>query len=307
MFQKQLMMRKMLYTLIPLYLFSIYLYGWRPLAVGAVVFLFGILTEFLFMKQRKQKVSEAVLVTSMLYTLSLPPMIPLWIAAVGIIFGVLFGKSIYGGFGRNIFNPAITGRLFIYVTFPTVMTGGWMVPGSFGRAAVDAVSTATPLKEMSLGVFPSIQSLITGIRPGSIGESGVILIVLGAVYLIYTRTASWRIILSTLISFTVLQGVFFYTGLSPVPILQSLLAGSILFVAVFMATDPVSAAKKKTGQLLYGILIGTVFVLVRDFSLFPEGASFAVLMGNTFASLFDEWGGKLEKRKKAAVAKGAVK
>jgi len=277
------------------------------LAVGAVVFFFGIMTEYLFMKQRKQKVSEAVLVTSMLYTLSLPPLVPLWIAAVGIVFGVLFGKSIYGGFGRNIFNPAITGRLFIYVTFPTVMTGGWMVPGSFGKAAVDAVSTATPLKEMSLGMFPSLGSLITGIRPGAIGESGVILIVLGGLYLVYTKTASWRIILSTLLSFTVLQGIFYYFGFSPVPVLQSLLSGSILFVACFMATDPVSAAKKKTGQLLYGILIGSVFVLVRDFSLFPEGASFAILMGNTFASLFDEWGGKLEKRKKAAVSKGAAK
>ncbi len=307
MFQKQLMMRKMLYVLIPLYLFSIYLYGWRPLAVGAVVFFFGIMTEYLFMKQRKQKVSEAVLVTSMLYTLSLPPLVPLWIAAVGIVFGVLFGKSIYGGFGRNIFNPAITGRLFIYVTFPTVMTGGWMVPGSFGKAAVDAVSTATPLKEMSLGMFPSLGSLITGIRPGAIGESGVILIVLGGLYLVYTKTASWRIILSTLLSFTVLQGIFYYFWFSPVPVLQSLLSGSILFVACFMATDPVSAAKKKTGQLLYGILIGSVFVLVRDFSLFPEGASFAILMGNTFASLFDEWGGKLEKRKKAAVSKGVAK
>ncbi len=307
MFQKQLMMRRVLYALSPLYLFSIYLYGWRPLAVGAVVFFFGILTEYLFMKQRKQKVSEAVLVTSLLFTLSLPPMVPLWIAAVGIIFGVLFGKSIYGGFGRNIFNPAITGRVFIYVTFPTVMTGGWMVPGKFGRAAVDVVSTATPLKEMHLGVLPSLQSLVTGIRPGSIGESGVILIVLGAVYLIYTKTASWRIILSTLVSFSVLQGVFYYSGITPVPVLHSLLSGSILFVAVFMATDPVSSAKKKTGQLMYGILVGVVFLLVRDFSLFPEGASFAVLMGNTFASLFDEWGGKFEKRKKAAALKGAGK
>ncbi len=307
MFQKQLMMRRVLYALFPLYLFSIYLYGWRPVAVGAVVFFFGILTEYLFMKQRNQKVSEAVLVTSFLFTLSLPPMVPLWIAAVGIIFGVLFGKSIYGGFGRNIFNPAITGRVFIYVTFPTVMTGGWMVPGNFGRAAVDVVSTATPLKEMHLGVLPSLQSLLTGIRPGSIGESGVILIVLGAVYLIYTKTASWRIMLSTLVSFSLLQAVFYYSGITPVPVLHSLLSGSILFVAVFMATDPVSSAKKKTGQLMYGILIGVVFLLVRDFSLFPEGASFAVLMGNTFASLFDEWGGKFEKRKKAAVVKGVGK
>lgn len=107
MFQKQLMMRRVLYSLVPLFLFSIYLYGWRPAAVGAVVFFFGILTEYLFMKQRNQKVSEAVLVTSMLYTLSLPPMVPLWIAAVGIVFGVLFGKSIYGGFGRNILIPPL--------------------------------------------------------------------------------------------------------------------------------------------------------------------------------------------------------
>ncbi len=306
MFQKQLMMRRVLYSLVPLFLFSIYLYGWRPAAVGAVVFFFGILTEYLFMKQRNQKVSEAVLVTSMLYTLSLPPMVPLWIAAVGIVFGVLFGKSIYGGFGRNIFNPAITGRLFIYVTFPTVMTGGWMVPGGFGLLSADTVSTATPLALMHQGIIPPIQALLTGVRSGAIGESGIILIVLGAAYLIYTKTASWRIILSTLLSFTVLQALFFYSGVSPAPVLESLLSGSILFVAVFMATDPVSSAKKKTGQLMYGILVGSVFCLIRDFSLFPEGASFAVLMGNTFASLFDEWGGKLEKRKKTSRIKGAA-
>ncbi len=305
MFQKQVMMRRVLYSLFPIYLFSIYLYGWRPLAVGAVVFFSGILTEFLFMKQRKQKVSEAVLVTSMLYTLSMPPMVPLWIAAVGIVFGVLFGKSIYGGFGRNIFNPAITGRLFIYVTFPTVMTGGWMIPGKFGTAGADAVSAATPLALMHGGTIPSLQNLITGIHPGAMGESAVILIALGAVYLIYTKTASWRSIFSTLISFTVLQSIFYYTGLSAAPPLESLLSGSILFVAVFMVTDPVTSAKKKLGQLFYGMLIGVVFCLIRDFSLFPEGASFAVLMGNTFASLIDEWAGKAGKKKKANPVKGA--
>ncbi len=301
MFQKQIMMRRVLYALFPIYLFSIYLYGWRPLAVGAVVFFFGICTEFLFMKQRKQKVSEAVLVTSMLFTLSLPPMIPLWIAAVGIIFGVLFGKSIYGGFGRNIFNPAITGRIFIYITFPTVMTEGWMIPGNFGTLGADAVSTATPLAMMHGGTLPSLQKLITGIHPGSIGESAVILIILGAVYLLYTKTASWRIMLSILVSFVLLQSAFYFTGITAAPPLESLLSGSFLFVTVFMATDPVSSAKKKLGQILYGILIGAVFSLIRNFSLFPEGASFAVLMGNTFASLLDEWAGKLEKKKKAAV------
>lgn len=305
MFQKQIMMRRVLYALLPIYLFSIYLYGWRPLAVGAVVFFFGILTEFLFMKQRKQKVSEAVLVTSMLFTLSMPPQVPLWIAAVGIIFGVLFGKSIYGGFGRNIFNPAITGRIFIYITFPTMMTGGWMAAGNFGTLSSDAVTSATPLSLMHSGTIPVLRSLITGIHPGSMGESAIILIVLGALYLIYTKTASWRIILSILVPFVILQSAFYYTGVSLAPPLESLFSGSLLFVSVFMATDPVSSAKKKTGQIWYGILIGIVFVLIRNFSLFPEGASFAVLMGNTFASLLDEWAGKLGKRKKMSVAKGA--
>ena len=179
-----------------------------------------------------------------------------------------------------------------------------MIPGNFGTFAADAVSAATPLALMHQGVIPSLQSLVTGIRSGSMGESGIVIIALGAVYLIYTKTASWRVILSTLLSFTVLQSVFYYSGLSAAPPLESLLSGSILFIAVFMVTDPVSSAKKKTGQFMYGILTGTVFCLIRDFSLFPEGASFAILMGNTFASLFDEWAGKLEKRKKAALASG---
>ncbi len=302
MFQKQVMMRRVLYALLPIYLFSIYLYGWRPLAVGAVVFFFGILTEFLFMKQRKQKVSEAVLVTSMLFTLSMPPLVPLWIAAVGIVFGVLFGKSIYGGFGRNIFNPAITGRIFIYITFPTVMTGGWMAPGRFGTLGSDAVSSATPLALIHEGgTLPSLGKLISGIHPGAFGESAIILIILGAVYLVYTKTASWRIMVSILVAFLVLQSTFYFTGLSAAPPLESLLSGSLLFVTVFMATDPVSSAKKKTGQIFYGILIGTVFSLIRNFSLFPEGASFAVLMGNTFAPLLDEWAVKLKKKKPSRV------
>lgn len=123
-----------------------------------------------------------------------------------------------------------------------------MVPGGFGLLSADTVSTATPLALMHQGIIPPIQALLTGVRAGAIGESGIILIVLGAAYLIYTKTASWRIILSTLLSFTVLQALFFYSGVSPAPVLESLLSGSILFVAVFMATDPVSSAKRKRGN-----------------------------------------------------------
>ncbi len=288
MFQKQIMMRRVVYSLIPIMIFSLYLYGLRSLLIYIVVFLSGTATEYFFMKARGKKVTEAVLVTCALYALSMPPMVPLWIAAIGIIFGVLFGKCIFGGFGRNIFNPAITGRLFVYITFPSYMTASWMSPGKFGT--VDAVTSATPLAVMRSGDLPVLKDLLLGIRSGSLGESAVILIVLAGIYLIATKTASWRIILSTLLSFLVLSSALFFLGVEgSFPPLESVLSGSILFVVVFMATDPVTGPKKNQAQYLYGIVIGSVTCLVRIFSLFPEGTSFGVLMGNTFASLFDEW------------------
>ena len=298
MFQKQKMMRKVVYSLIPIFLFSIYLYGWRSLAIAAVVFPAGILTEYLFMKQRNKKVSEAVLVTCTLYTLSMPPKVPLWIAVIGIVFGVLFGKCIYGGFGKNVFNPAITGRLFIYISFPTIMTSGWMKPGAFGTLGTDAVTSATPLEMIRIGNLPPLSDLLTGMRMGSLGESATVLIVLAGIYLVATKTANWRAMTATLISFLILQSVLFYTGVIQAPPLESLFSGSILFVAVFMVTDPITSAKKPLGLVLYGIVIGVSLTLIRDFSLFPEGTSFAILMGNTFAPLFDELADKLKSKKK---------
>ncbi|MDA3811264.1 MAG: RnfABCDGE type electron transport complex subunit D [Spirochaetaceae bacterium] len=298
MFQKQKMMRKVIYSLFPIFLFSIYLYGWRSAAIAAVVFPAGILTEYLFMKLRKKKVSEAVLVSCALYTLSMPPTVPLWMAVIGIVFGILFGKCIYGGFGRNVFNPAITGRLFIYITFPVTMTSGWMTPGRFGTLSTDAVSGPTPLDVMRLGDLPPLNSLLTGIRMGSLGESAIVLIVIGAIYLIATKTASWRSMAATLISFIILQSALFYSGIITAPPLESLLSGSVLFIAVFMVTDPISSPKKSPALLLYGVIIGVSLALIRDFSLFPEGSSFAILMGNSFAPLLDEMVNKLGKGKK---------
>lgn len=289
-FQKQAVMRRVLYSLIPIFLFSIYLYGWRSIAVAAVVFLFGIMTEYFFTKSQNKKVSEAVLVTCALYALSMPPLIPLWIAAVGIVFAVLIAKSAFGGFGRNIFNPAIAGRLFVYIAFPNPMTSNFVQPGNFGRNLLDATTTATPLDQMREGIMPAMQDLLLGFRSGSLGESAVILIVIAGIYLIATKTANWKIMLSTLLSFSLLSLLFWYFQMGrAVPPLEGLLSGSVLFVIVFMVTDPISAPNKPGAQWLYGILIGAMVVLVRTFSLFSEGTSFAVLMGNTFASLMDEW------------------
>ncbi len=289
MFLKQIMMRRVLYALAPIYLFTLYLYGLPLILLSLVVFPAGVLTEYLFLKGKKQKVSEAVLVTCALFTLSLPPRTPLWIALIGIVFSVLFAKMSFGGFGRNPFNPAISGRLLIYLSFPQQMTYGWSVPGNFGIEA-DAFTGATPLAVLREGGQIDIVQHLLGLRPGSLGEGMIILIVLGGLYLIKTKTASFEIIISTIVSFTLFTFLFDIAGIeTALPTFGSIVSGSIIFVAVFFATDPISAPKKPQSKWVYGFIIGTTTVIVRTFSLFPEGTSFGILFGNTFASLIDEF------------------
>ncbi len=301
MFQKQPMMRKVLISLIPIFLFSVYLYGAKTLLVVAVTFVLGVLTEFLVEKTRNKKPSEAVLVTCSLYALSMPPGVPLWIVGVGIVFAVFMAKEVYGGFGRNIFNPAIAGRLFVYISFATAMQSTFLPFGNFGLAA-DAVTGPTPLALMRAGDSAPILDLLLGLRVGSIGEGSSLLIVLAGIYLVATKTANWRLIVSTVASGILLTGAFLLAGVSKALPMESLLAGSFLFVAVFMVTDPVSAPKKPLAQWLYGLLIGSCIVLIRTFSLFPEGTSFGVLIGNTAASLLDEIVAKAKAKKAAAAA-----
>lgn len=293
--QKQAMMRKVLYTLFPVYLYAIYLYGIRLIILTPVVFITGILIEYFFEKKKNKKVSEAVLVTCALYLLSLPPRVPIWIAFIGIFVAVFLAKEVFGGFGRNPFNPAIAGRLFIYITFPNQMTTGWLVPGNFG---IDSISSATPLAMLQNNNAPSIWNMILGFRSGSMGEGIIFLIVAAGIYLLITKTASWRIILSTLLSGLIMAAGFYFFKIanSPNPI-YAILSGSFLFVTVFMATDPVSAPKKPLSQYIYGIIIGTAIILIRSFSLFIEGTSFAILIANTFAMLLDEMSTKLKSKK----------
>lgn len=305
MFQKQIMMRRVLYALAPIQALSIWLYGPRVIATLVVSLGIGVLVEYLFERKKGGKVSEAVLVTGTLFALSMPPAAPLWIVAIGISFAVFMAKEVYGGFGRNIFNPAIAGRLFVYISFANILGASFYEPGNFGAAAgslfgkPDAISAATALSTMRSGGDVSIIGLLLGTRAGSIGESSVILIVVAAIYLIIKKTAQWRLILSTLLGGTAVAAALFFLGAPQAMPMQSLLAGSFLFVAVFMATDPISAPKKPKAQWAYGILIGATIIIIRTFSLFPEGTSFALLFGNTFASLFDKLASDAAKRKKA--------
>lgn len=306
MFIKQPVMRKVIISLIPLVVFSVWLYGFRVLVVIAVSVLVSASIEVVAEKKQGKKASEAVFVTALLFSLSMPPLVPLWIVAVGSAFAVFMAKEVFGGFGRNVFNPAISGRIFVYISFASVLGRAFVPGGNFGMvtsssgSGLDAVASATPLALMSKGQTLPLVGLLTGIRNyvpgvgfqsgiagGAIGESSIILIVIAAVYLTVTKTAQWRLMVSTLLGAFLVQGILSLLTISTLP-LQSLFAGSLWFVAVFMATDPVSAPKKLFAQYLYGLIIGSCIVLIRNFSAFPEGTSFAILIGNTFASFLDK-------------------
>ncbi|NLY36620.1 MAG: RnfABCDGE type electron transport complex subunit D [Tissierellia bacterium] len=308
-FMKQKMMTKVLISLIPLYIFSVWLYGLRVLFLLALVTLVGVAAEYWVMRLiqgDRAKVSEAALVTCALYTLTLPPTIPYWIAVVGIVVALILAKGAFGGFARNVFNPALVGRAFIYVSFPVQMTAAWAkpyasLPGGFIHYGVQGLTNATPMITLETsGVLTPIKDLFLGTISGSIGEGSALLILLAGVYLIYTKTASRNIILSVLLSGFAFGSLFYMAGWSEAPVQIGLLSGGFLFGAIFMATDPISAPREELSQIIYGVIIGFSAMFIRTFSLFTEGIMFAILIANSFGPL-------IERTVKEIKAKRAVK
>jgi Na+-transporting NADH:ubiquinone oxidoreductase subunit B len=295
-------MRRVLLALAPATLASIWFFGWRALAVVAVVCLVGFLTELVFGRFTKQGVTSSIFVSCLLFALSLPPSIPLWIAAVGIAFGTVFGKMAYGGFGRNVFNPALVGRVFVYVCFAGPMTTNWSAPlaegagplglslsaGGFARYAADATSSATPLRELASGTGPGPLPLLWGNVSGCLGETSALLLILGGLFIVWKKAANWRIVASSFAAFAALQAALWLAGAPrAADPLSALLSGSAVLGIFFMATDPVSAAQTQGGRWAYGALVGALIVLIRAFSAWPEGTMFAILLGNTFAPIID--------------------
>lgn len=301
--QKQQAMRTVLYGLAPLCLAALYFFGWRFIAVLSVVTATGLACEWLMFKRYGFKVTESLFVTCTLFSLSLPPTIPLWIAAMGIAFGIIFGKMVFGGFGRNIFNPAITARAFVYISFGVPMTAKFIgnattlgfFPAGLGTwiSKADSVSAATPLVTKSVGLL----DLFLGLNSGSFGETSALLILLGGIYIVYKKAANGKIVLSSLLSFVLLQTIFWASGLqiatengltaasSP---LTALFSGSFLLASFFMITDPVSASQSTdAGRWVYGAMFGLLTVLIRTFSTWIEGVTFAILIANMFAPLLD--------------------
>lgn len=307
-FMKQKMMRTVIISLIPIVLASIYFFGWRSFLLMGVVTVFGLVTEWIFAKKFKRKVSEAVFVSCILYTLTLPPSTPYWIAVVGIIFGIMFSKEVFGGFGKNVYNPALAARAFVYVCFPAPLTMGWAkpalgIPGGFGTyvtQTIDAMAQATPMLAFrDNGTIANFKDLLFGNVAGSLGETAAILIILAGVYLVYKKVASWQIMAGTLLGFVGLSGVLILLGNSEIPnLLFGVFSGGLLFGAIFMATDPISAPKTKEAKWIYGVLIGIVTVIIRGYALFAGGIMFAILIANTFAPILDDGVKYVKKRKK---------
>lgn len=268
------------------------------LPIYAVVFLVGGFWEVLFCMVRKHEVNEGFFVTSILFALIVPPTLPLWQAALGITFGVVVAKEIFGGTGRNFLNPALAGRAFLFFAYPG------QISGDLVWTAADGYSGATALSQWALGGQASVVNNVTGQAvtwmdafigriPGSIGEVSTLFILLGGAMIVFMRIASWRIILGTLIGMIATATLFNIIGSDSNPMFSMpwhwhLVLGGFAFGMMFMATDPVSASFTNKGKWWYGILIGAMAVMIRVVNpAYPEGMMLAILFANLFAPLFD--------------------
>jgi len=282
--------------LIPATLAAIYFWGLRVIAIIMVSYIFGGLVEVAFAITRKKEIHEGFLVTGLIFPLILPPGVPLWVVAVGIIFGVIFGKEAFGGTGRNIFNPAIVGRIFLTIAFPNIMTVHWQQPfmGGWGgflhyQNSIDAITTATPLALFkNQGIVTSSMALLLGQSAGCIGETFRIGIIAGGLFLILTKIVDWRLpfaYLGTVIVFPFLSNHLLHTHFALGPF--QMLTGGLLLGAFFMATDPVTSPFTKPGRWIAGILLGVLTILIRGLSGYAEGVMFSILLVNVFTPLID--------------------
>ncbi len=347
-------MRRVILATLPCLGGAVYFFGWRALAVTLLACFVGFVAEWLSCRKRGEPVSEAVFVTAILFALVMPPTVPWHIVVFGMLFAVVITKMLFGGFGRNIFNPALAGRCFVYICFPVALTAVWApaaqgpwgaldrwstvqapaVEGPWGALdrwsttpTPDAITAATPMAEMKtaaldvaraeeqaaqkvrrgetfegsdaegqrvqaycrfLVVQPEPRDLFFGRVSGTMGVTSSLLILIGGLYLLITKTASRSIILSVIVTYAALNQVLHWCGVAPVPdAARALLGGGFLFGAFFMATDPISAAKTKWGKIAYGVLIATCTVVIRNFSIFNGGLMFSILLGNMFAPIID--------------------
>lgn len=300
-----------------------------------VSYIVGLGIEIAFAQYRKHEVSEGFLVSGMLIPLIMPVDVPLWMVALATAFAVVIGKEIFGGTGMNIFNPALLARAFVFFAYPSFISGDkvWIAGLAKGQGVVDGFSGATPLSYAAMGSgdaahnftydtfmakLPSVSDAFFGLIPGSIGETSKLAILIGAVVLLITGIASWRIMLSAVIGALGIGLLLNVLAPDPaagnpnfymmMPAYYHLLLGGFAFGVVFMATDPVSAAQTNRGKWIYGLLIGVLVVLIRVFNpAYPEATMLVILLMNVMAPLIDHFvvQGNIKRRMRRAKAVAA--
>ena len=322
-------------ALIPALLFGMYNVGYQNyLAAGTLatapfweVFLYGALLvlpkiivsyvvglgiEFAWAQWKHEEIQEGYLVSGIIIPMVLPIGCPLWVLVLAVAFAVIFGKEIFGGTGMNIFNVALLARAFLFFSYPTKMSGDtvWVATEKFcglGNDLPNAFTCATPLGQMAQNMAPSasLMDSFLGFIPGSIGETSVVAIAIGAIILLWAGIASWKIMLSVFLSGGIMAFIFQSLGSTPVEWYEHLVLGGFCFGAVFMATDPVTSARTETGKWIYGIIIGALAVIIRVMNPgFPEGMMLAILFGNMMAPTIDYFvvQGNINKRLRRAKA-----
>ena len=275
----------------------------KVLPLYIVAYLVGLGIEFVSAQIRGHEVNEGYLVSGMLIPLIVPVDVPLWMLAVAVAFAVIIGKEVFGGTGMNIWNPALLTRAFLFFSYPSKMSGETIWTGGLtrfvnegvafqaGNGVVDGFSGATPLANPTLAnLEPQFLDMVLGTIPGSVGETSVIAILLGALLLIGTGVASWKIMFSSVLGGLAIGYLGYAAGATDLPGYYQLVMGGFLFGTVFMATDPVTSAQTECGKWIYGFLVGALAVTVRIWNPgYPEGMMLAILLMNTFAPLIDHY------------------
>lgn len=262
-----------------------------------VSYIVGLGIEFAWAQWKGEEIQEGYLVSGILIPLIVPVGCPLWMLALACAFSVIFCKEIFGGTGMNIFNPAIAARMFLFFSYPSKMTGDtvWVAQDTIwglGNTLPDGFTAATPLGQIAQGISPnaSVCDMILGFIPGSIGETSIVAIAIGAAILLWTGIASWRTMLSVFVGGGVMAAIFQATGASTMQWWEHFILGGFAFGAVFMATDPVTSCRTSTGKYIYGFLIGAMAVIIRVRNAgYPEGMMLAIFFGNMIAPMIDHF------------------
>ncbi len=294
---------------------EMFFYGFLAVLPKIVVsYVVGLGIEFAWAQWKGEEIQEGFLVSGIIIPLIVPVGCPLWMLALAVAFAVIFAKEIFGGTGMNIFNVALVARAFLFFSYPTKMSGDgvWVSTQSIfglGSNLPDTYTCATPLGEIGQGapVSQSLSDMILGFIPGSIGETSIVAIAIGAVILLWTGIARWRTMLSVFVGGALTAALFGWLELTPIPWYEHLVLGGFAFGAVFMATDPVTSARTEKGKYVFGLLVGFMAVLIRVKNPgYPEGMMLAILLANMFAPLIDYCvvQANISKRMKRLTSKG---